>query len=35
MIWMRRWLTARTVLAVLVWAFGIGWLLRDTMLRGL
>ncbi len=33
--WMRRWLAARTVIAVLVWACGIGWLLRDTMLRGL
>jgi hypothetical protein len=35
MIWMRRWLMGRTVLAVLVWAFGVGWLLRDTMFRGL
>ena len=35
MIWMRRWLAARTVIAVAVWALGIGWLLRDTMLRGL
>jgi hypothetical protein len=35
MIWMRRWLTARTVIAVLVWVVGIGWLLRDTMWRGL
>jgi hypothetical protein len=35
MIWMRRWLATRTVIAVAVWAFGIGWLLRDTMLRGL
>ena len=35
MIWMQRWLAARTVIAVAVWAFGVGWLLRDTMLRGL
>jgi hypothetical protein len=34
-VWTRRWLGARTVIAVAVWAFGIGWLLRDTMLRGL
>ena len=34
-VWMRRWLAARTVIAVLVWVVGIGWLLRDTMLRGL
>ncbi|MEO8476087.1 MAG: hypothetical protein ABI572_03420 [Actinomycetota bacterium] len=34
-IWMRRWLMGRTVVAVLVWGFGIGWLLRDTMWRGL
>jgi len=34
-VWMRRWLAARTVIAVVVWTFGIGWLLRDTMLRGL
>lgn len=33
--WMRRWLKARTVIAVLVWMLGIGWLLRDTMWRGL
>ena len=35
MIWMHRWLTGRTVLAVAFWVFGIGWLLRDTMWRGL
>lgn len=34
-VWTRRWLAARTAIAVLVWTFGIGWLLRDTMLRGL
>jgi hypothetical protein len=32
---MHRWLAARTVVAVAMWAFGIGWLLNDTMLRGL
>jgi len=32
---MRRRLAARTVIAVLVWVLGVGWLLRDTMWRGL
>ncbi len=35
MIWMRRWLTGRTVVAVAFWVLGIGGLLRDTMWRGL